>query len=310
MQSVLEIILPVFGLILCGYLVARTSILSREGIHGLSAFVFNVATPALLFRAMLRNFDTAVIEINMIYGYFGACIIGFALVYFLGGRVFNLARAERALMAMSSVFSNTVMLGIPLIFMAFGEQGLFAITVIIAFHGTILVGGTTIVIEIGREGQSGVAALGQAVRALARNPIILSVIMGLLWAEVGLPLPTVLGRFIDLLSGAAAPCALFSLGAAMTLYSVRGEMKEILAVSFLKLFALPPLVWLLCKFVFLLPHPWLAVAVIAAALPTGANVYLLAQRYDVYVARSASSVVVSTAASAITLALLIAYFTP
>lgn len=316
MTTVLSIVLPVFGVILAGYLVARTRLFDEAAVRGLSAFVFWIAIPALLFRTLARGAVDQGADFSIAYAYFLACLLQFLLTLALGRLAFGRTGVEAALMAMGAVFSNTVMLGIPLIYTAFGEAGVAAIMLIIAFHSTILIPMATIAVEIARgtagEGAGGgmAAILPKTLGSLLRNPVVLALAAGLVWSLAGLPLPGLLDRFLDLLGRGAVPCALFALGATMAGYRIAGDLKDSVAITALKLGLHPLLVWLLATEVFAVSPLHTAVATIVAALPVGVNVFILARAYDTYVRRSASAVLISTALSVLTTGLVLAQFAP
>jgi malonate transporter and related proteins len=308
-EATINIIAPIFGLILCGFLVAKSPILDKPAIVGINNFVFFVAIPCLLFRSMAKGVSLEVLDPQIDFAYFGGSILLFVAAMFLSKRVFGLSLVEQAVFAMGSIFSNTVMLGIPLVYMAFGDEGLLAIMLIIAFHAAILIPLATIVVEVGNSRGGAGRILISTAKALAKNPVILGLLVGLLWGLGSLPVPVIADRFIGLLAGAAAPCALFALGAAISEYKIAGELRESVAIVFLKLVIHPIIIWALASFVFDLSPVFVAVATITAALPVGANVYILAQKYEIYVARSASSVLLSTGISVVTVALLVGIFT-
>ena len=133
MQSILETVLPIFGLVLCGYLVGRKGWMSEEAIKGLNTFVFYFAIPALLFRSMARGLGP--VEFGIVATYFSAIGITFLLALPAARLVFRTGRAEQVLFGMGSVFSNTVLLGIPLIFAVMGDAGGVQLMLIITFHG-------------------------------------------------------------------------------------------------------------------------------------------------------------------------------
>ena len=311
MQAIVEVVLPVFGLILCGYFLARSPVLSEEGAKGLTGFVFYVAIPALLFRTVVRGIKTEQLDFTIVYAYFTGAAVIFAVAMVIGRLLFRRSFAEQALMGMTSVFGNTVMLGLPLIYMAFGEAGVVPVSLIVAFHSTLLITATTILLELSRGQRRGYGVIiATALTALLRNPVILALLAGFAWVATGLTLPTVADRFITLLSGAAAPCALAALGASLAAYRLGGDLRESAVVVGLKLLAMPAVVWLLCTWVFPIDPLWAAVAAIIAAQPVGANVFILAQQYDTYTARSASAVLISTILSVLVLALMIARLAP
>ena len=311
MQAVVEIVLPVFGLVLAGWALAQTSVLSKEGVRGLSNFVFFIAIPALLFRTMARGVIPENVDWGIILSYFGGSLLLFAATLPFGRLAFRLRVDEAAVLAMGATFSNTVMLGVPLVLAAFGEQGLLPIMMIVAFHSTTLISLATIVVEASRGRRGGrIRMVWTTLKALAQNPVLVAMAVGLTWGAAGLPIPKPIDRFTQLLGGAAAPCALFALGATLAGYRIAGSLSESLTMVALKLVAHPLVVWLLATRVFTMDPMWAAIATITAALPIGANVFVLAQKYDIYVQRSTSATLISTALGVITLALLLGLLAP
>ncbi len=247
----------------------------------------------------------------MLGAYFAGALAVFAASMAVGRLAFGLSLAEQGLMALSTGFSNSVQLGIPLVLAAFGEAGLVPLTIIISVHSLLLLSLTTVVVEAGRGHAGGALRMAEATAvSIAGNPVILSIVAGLLWRLTGLGIPGPLKHLLDLLAGAATPAALFSLGATLAGFRLAGNLGESLVVVAIKLLALPIVVWLLATHAFHRSDLDAAVAMTCAALPTGANAFILAQRYDLYVARAASSVLISTALSIVTLGALLAALAP
>lgn len=311
MQATVEIVLPVFGMVLCGYLVGRTRLFTEAGIKGLNNFVFWVAIPALLFRSMGTLDVPEAIDGGIIVAYFLSCLIVFGGALLFGRRLLALKYDEAAIFGMGGVFGNTVMLGVPLVLMAFGEEGLLALLFIISFHPLILITLPTVVIELARGHGGGVVAiLVSALKSLLKNPVILGMLSGLLWRQTGFGLWGPVETFIDMLRAGATPAALFAVGATMTTFKIAGNLRHSLIVVLIKLAILPTVVWVMATLIFRLDPLWASVATVAAALPTGVNSYLLASAYDVYVARVTTAVLISTALAVLTVGLLIGVLSP
>jgi malonate transporter len=310
-DTTLEIVPPIFGVILAGYLFARTPLLSQEGIRGLSGFVFYVAMPALLFRTLGRGVVPAGTNLDIFLTYLVGCLVLYGIALGIGRLVYRGGLQAGAILGMGATFSNAVMLGIPLVFTAFGEEGLVAIMMIVVFQSAVLMPLTTILLEVGRGDGTGLSRLGPTtLAALARNPVIVAMVAGLAWGTGGLSLPGPVDRFIDLLGHGAVPAALFALGASMAAFRITGDLMGSLVMVGLKMLALPVIIWVLAAHVFALPPLHTAVAVIAAALPVGANVFIIASAYRVHEGRAATAVVISTAISVVTAALLLAHYAP
>jgi predicted permease len=309
MEAAFDIVVPMFALMLCGYLAVYVRILGAEGIKGLSNFVFFFAIPALLFRGVATSRGAEHDEIAIVYAYFLACLVVFAIAMAVGRWVFRLSLQEQAIMAFTATFSNTVLLGIPIIYTAFGERGLLPVTLITSFHSIVLLTLATTIIEIG-DGHGGkfLHSLPKTLLALLRNPLLLAILAGFAMRLLGWHGPAVVDGFLALLAGAAAPCALFALGATLAGFHLGGAINETLFLSVMKLVVHPLLVWFMVTEVFPLAPIQVAVAVILAALPAGQNGFILAQRYGIYVQRSAGAVLITTAISVVTVSLLVAHY--
>lgn len=307
MQTSLAIVLPLFALILCGFVFARGRVIGPEGVKGLSVFVFNLAVPALLFRSMATGLSEHGTGPGILYCYYAGGLIMFGLSMLVGRILLGLDLVKQALMAITAVFSNSVLIGIPLIFTAFGHDGQIAVLLITSLHSAIFMTLATVIVEIGR---SGAVRPGAILTAVFTNPLLISVLAGAVWGLTGWTLPTPIETFLKLLAGAAAPSALFALGATLAAFRIAGDMRDVAVITVLKMAVHPAIMWLLATKVFALGPTETAVAVIIAALPSGVNPFILAQRYDTYVQRAASSVVITTALAVLTAALLLAWFAP
>lgn len=298
MQIILDIILPVFGIVGLGYAAARFGLFPIEANKGLSRFVFDFAIPALLFRTMATTTLPDQIEWGYLISYFGggyvAWILGTALSYVL----FRRTGAAPALAGMTAGFSNTVLLGVPLILTTFGDQATLPVFLLIAFHSWQLLSVVTVQAEVGIGAWDEMRRLPVNVgRGLIRNPIIIALAAGVAVNLIGLPIPSFADTLLEMLGRAALPCALFAMGASLSAYRIAGAMPEAGVGSCLKLGVHPLVTWFLATHVFEVTPLWRDVAVIIAALPVGVNVYMMAQRYESGVPAAATALILSTAAS-------------
>ncbi|MBL8674286.1 MAG: AEC family transporter [Rhodospirillales bacterium] len=306
MGAVLDIVAPVLVIALAGYALGRTSLLSPEGLRGFGNATFYILFACLLFRSMAKvRLET--LDPSILLAFFGGALGVFGAMLLVGRYALGMAAPERAVLALSSSFSNGVGLGIPLVTLAFGEDGLVPLLMIISVHSLILLTLTSFLIELGQgAGRGGIGrTLLAATAAMFKHPVLPAIFAGLLWGALtarvpGLALPAVLDRAMALAAQAAAPCGLIMLGASLAHVGFRGHWREGMLSAAVKLVALPALVYVLGRYVFRLDPLWLTVATIDATLPAGANVYLIAQRYGAGVGLATNGVVLSTLASVVT----------
>ena len=305
MAAILEVVLPVFALILAGYGTARMGLIKPEGFAGLATFVFCLAAPALLFLGGVRPSEggpgPAIAQV-------GAAVVMYGVAILVARRWFAAGPAEAAVFGLSCIFGNAVMMGIPIIIAAYGAAGVPPMIGILAIQTITLLGLATILTEAGLQAHAPWRLLiRNAAVGILRNPIVLSVVAALIWRGFGLPIPDVARRTLELLGAAAPPAALFCLGGGLLGLGAAGLWRETAVVSVIKLLILPALTFVLAKLLGLSPVET-AVAVTIGALPTGANAFILARRYQTGADRSGAAVVVTTALSVLTLSLLIGYF--
>ena len=309
MFPLLEIVLPIFAVVFVGWLVGRFEVIKAGRVNGLADFTFFIAIPALMYRSVVRNIRWETADPGVLIAYFGSGLVIYAIALVIGLRVFKIKFEEAAMLGLACTFGNSVQLGIPMVVRTFGEQGLVPLMLIISFHSLVLIGLTTVLIEIARgRGGGARSAAVQSAKGAARNPIIIAMVAGLVAAGFDVGLPKMLDDFLSLLGAAGIPCALFALGAQISRFKFAGSLAPTVAILMLKLATLPAIVWIF-GISLGLSGETAAVAILASGLPTGANVFILASRYNVYQAPVVSSVVASTALSLGTITLLIAWLT-
>ena len=308
MNAVVEIIVPVFGMVAVGWGLAQSSLLSVEGLRGLTNVTFYALFPSLLFRSM-GNLGLEVLSLDILLVFFGAALVLYGLMLLLG-RALGMRLTDGTVFALSGTFSNGVGIGIPFVTYAFGEKGLVPLLMIISVNSLILLTFSSFLMEVAGQGKAPgrlLTKLGGAVVMMLKHPVIPSIFAGLAWAELaahvpgGLALPVVLDRILQALGTAAPPCGLIMAGASLAHVGLKEHWQTAAVATAVKLAVLPAMVWLAGRYLFPLDPLWLTVATLNAALPAGANVYLVARLYNSGVGLATNAVVISTAASIFTL---------
>ncbi|MCP5420070.1 MAG: AEC family transporter [Gammaproteobacteria bacterium] len=310
MQALFEIVLPVFGVILTGYLARQNQLLGDASAEALNRFVYYITIPPLLFLTTARVPLAEILNWPFIAVYVLANGLTLLLAV-IGARLLFGYRTLSAFTfhAFAATFSNTVYMGIPLFLAAFGRSGTTPIVVAALVSNLLFIGSAIVCFELGQAAENGYRRILRDVgEALLRNPILLPLLAGLLVSYLQFELPAPIARFLDLLANAAGPTALFTLGLTLYGHSVRADLGEMLWLVFLKLLANPLITWALVLYVLPLEPFWANSAVLISAIPTGALVFVFAQRYNVFVRQSAAVVVVSTALSLFTLSALLSQF--
>jgi predicted permease len=306
MNQILTIVLPVFGLIGLGYALAKIGFLREDTGEGLADFVFSVAIPLLIFRVVA----TADFSGGTPWAVWLAYYIGFTLAWVAGTiairRFFGRDARAGLVAGISASYSNALLIAIPLIIAAYGDAGAAAISLLVAVHLPILMTVSAILIEraLVADGQSTSADFGVIARSLTRNllknPIIIGLFAGVVWRLTGLPLSGPGGTVVNRLADVAATLALFSVGTNLRRYGISGHVMPALVLAFIKLVAMPAIVFLVVAFLIPLSPAWAKALVIAAACPTGVNAYIVANRFQTGEALASNSITLSTALAVVT----------
>ena len=302
MITVLSIVAPVFCLILLGFIAAKLRMLEAAAVGGLVMFVFHFAIPAMLFHNLARAELPADIEWSFLLSYYGSALVVYALGMAIGRYLYRHTLAIQATCGMAAGFSNTVLLGIPLLLTVLGPEAALAVFLLLLPHSAMLMTLTMMLIRLGSGREVSLSAqLRIVIGELIRNPIILALVAGLAANLSELALPGPLATAVQMLGAAAVPCALFAMGASLAAYSLTGDIFSTLPLVLLKLVVHPLLVWLLAVPLFGLEGVWVPVAVLMATMPTGINVYLVATRYDSGTGMVARTIFLSTVISLVTI---------
>jgi predicted permease len=302
MQAVVDVVLPVFALILVGFLAGRLGVLGQDAMQGLNKFVYAFALPALFFVGMARVPVAAVLDPAFVAAFVGGAAIAAAAVVAAARLAFRGTAGETAMGAFVGGFSNSGYMGIPFFAAAFGAAGHLPVIVASVLNGTVVFGTAAIALELTRNRGAGIVrASTEAVRATLVNPLIAAMALGMAWSALGLGMPRAAGIFFDLLGACAGPCALFAIGlflagrdAGALLDPARAA--ETLWITAVKLVVQPVATFAIGAQLGLAPFA-LAAVTICAAFPVGATAFVLAQRHGVYVERCSAIILLSTALS-------------
>jgi predicted permease len=303
-MATLLIVAPVFALIAAGYAAVLFRFVSETAHKGISEFAFSIAIPALLFRTIVVSEFPQTNPLRMWGAYYGALALtwlaGLAVSALLRGR--REATEDGVVFAIGSVYGNIVMLGIPLVLSALGNEAAGPMALILSVNTPLLwLCGTLQMEFVSRKGRGSTLSILVPVLAdLARNPLMLGIGFGVLWRITGLGLHPVVDRTLDLLAQAGSPAALIALGITLFRFEVKGEKTAILAMCALKLLAMPAAAFVLAQLL-ALPPVAAGVVVLFAAMPTGANAYIFAAQYQRLVNPVSGAVALGTVLAALTL---------
>jgi predicted permease len=306
--TTLGVVLPVFGLILLGYLCRRGEVLGAASMAELNRFVVWVALPALLFDIMAHTRWATLWQPGFVLAFWLGSLLVFGATVALR-RAQGRPLADAGLDGLNAAYPNSGYMGFPLCLVALGPESLPLVTIGTILTVCVAFAQGIICIEVGLQEERRPGRLAAKVcRALARNPLLVAPALGAAVSGLGVGLPAPVETFLKLLGAAASPCALVALGVFLAQQGmVRGrDLNATLLLSCGKLVAMPVLVWLLAA-AMRLPAATTHAAVLLAALPTGTGPFMLAEYYRREARVTSATILVTTVLSVLTISLYLAW---
>lgn len=290
---VFEAILPIFGLIMLGYVMGWRQWLAGDAAAGLANITFKLFMPAVLFTGIARADLSDGMSLMLLLAYFGPLLAVFTIVGIIAHRA--LGRASP--LGLTAAYSNNVLVGIPLVTTLLGPGSLVYVFAILVFHSLILFSLQSFYSALG----SGEQVNRKALLKNLANPLIVGLLLGALLNVSGLQLPVPIWRAAEWLSQAALPCALMVLGISLSRYRLRPSASAV-ALTVVKLGLFPLSVWYFSGLLPGIGHEARSVLVLLAACPSGVNVLAFIVNQDDTRAVS-SAVFLSTVLAALSLPL-------
>lgn len=321
MQAVLEITLPIFALVLCGYAGRRLGSISELSVDAINQFVFMFALPAMLFRVAATNPLTSLLDPTFAAAWLCAGLPIYVVAYGAGRRWLGGDRAQSAGWGLNAAHGNVGYMGLPLASEIGGTKALAPILMTVILDVFVIITMTIILLEFARQPsaqsrlgstdhdrasslQRAVEVLQSTSIGLLRSPLVFSIGLGLAWSATEWQLPMVVDNFVRLLGSVAGPSALFAIGASLGGKAVARD-PAVPVMSILKVFVHPALAAATMLWLFPVNTYAASIGVIAAALPAASNGFIIAQRYGLEVGTISSSIVIGTIVSLITVSLAI-----
>lgn len=302
MLPLIDVVLPVFLVLGAGYAATRLRLFSDSAVDGLVAFTQHFAIPCLLFRATWQLDFSRDVSAGLLTSFYAGAILSF-FVGIAGARwVFRRKRGEAVSIGFLALYSNSLMLGLPITERAYGAAALAGNYAIVAFHVPIcfLLGIT--VMEIARsDGRGFTATVRLVLRAMFRNALTLAIILGFAVNWSGVSPPAAVGESIDMMIRAALPAAIFAIGGVLTRYTLRSHLAPVAMVAVLSLVLHPGITWVLSTHVFDLSPAMIRSAVLTAAMAPGISAYIFASMYNRATDVASSAVLLCTMISIATI---------
>lgn len=296
---------PLFILGFIGYALVRWGKWPKVYSDALSRFVFALALPAMLFYMMSDFSRLPHVDGRLLLAFFGSCFVVFAIGRVVAAKYLKLDGVAQSVFALGGIFSNNVLLGIPIAKATMGDRAMPSVALVLVFNALILWTLVTISVEWAKTGKPGLHGFKNTFFSVMKNPIIAAILSGSLFGLLNFHLPDTINATLQMVGQAAAPMALVVLGMGLAEYGVRTHLKESAIITGIKLVVQPLVVFAIARLIGL-PKVETQVVVMLASLATGANVYLMAKEFKTMEGPVAGAMALSTLLAAITTPLALA----
>ncbi|MCV0396913.1 MAG: AEC family transporter [Rhizobiaceae bacterium] len=298
MSDVFGLVLPFFGLIFLGYLLARLTRQPLEALGWMNTFVIYLALPALFFQLLARTPFERLGEWTFILGSVLATFAVFVAMFAVSMVRRDAAIAPATIKGLAAAYGNIGYMGPGLALLAFGEEAAVPVALIFCFENIMHFTIAPLMMALAGSDRTPPGELALTViKRIVLHPFIIATAFGVLAAYFAFRPPAPAERLLEFLARAAAPCALFAMGVSLALRPLKRVPTELGLIAALKLAVHPLLCWLLLSALGNFPESWVYTAVLLAALPTATNVFVIAQQYDVWVQRASASILLTTVLS-------------
>lgn len=306
MLEVLGLILPLFGLILLGYVGGKVVNQPIEALGWLNTFIIYFALPALFFKLLSKTPIEELASWQFIFANIGITFAIFTLTFVLGIFATRGNIAESTIQGLAGAYGNIGYIGPAIAILALGEKAAIPVAIIFCFENIMHFAiAPTMMAVSGQKEQSPTELLLDILKKVLFHPFILATLAGVAAAALAFSPPVPLERLLDYLAQAAAPCALFAMGVTLALRPLKRIPTALSYIVPIKLVLHPLLMYVGLSWAGNFDETWMFTAVLLASLPIATNVYVIAQQYDVWVERASASVLVTTTASVLTVSALL-----
>jgi malonate transporter len=300
-MQVADLVLPVFAIIVTGWLAGWLGYVSRSLADALVHFAYNVAMPALLVVTIAQESARSLLEWRFLVAFGGGSIFCFLLVFAVVRASLGRSAASSTMYGMVAAMTNTGFVALPILHSVYGQPAVLPAAVATVFVAAVMFPLAVVLLESEANGKDrGITHRLALVKQIVLNPMVLSTLIGLGWAVIGAPIPAPLAAYFNIFAGALTPCALFAIGLGLSVEGIAANLAASMALAAVKLLFMPLIVYALCVATGLDPLYTIA-AVICAAVPTAKTTFILAGEYKIEEPLVAATVSITTALSVATL---------
>jgi malonate transporter and related proteins len=306
-STIANALCPVFFVLLLGFFAGYRKLVDNKNVSQLNRTLMDFALPCSLFVAIARTSRVILIEQSRLVLALGlAMVLIYALTWVMQRKLFHADRNAAAIQSLTVSFANNVAVGLPLFASVFGPEGTVAVAAAIAVGAILIAPVTLVILEAGTKRASAMPASRRLVYAIVRSfkrPVVLAPLLGMAVSLAGFHLPALAGRLFTLLGDSTAGLALFLTGLILSAQPFRLSAGAAAGVLLKNIGHIAIMLALLR--VIHLPASSARQAILLAALPAGFFGTVFGATFGVASIEASSTLIASTAFSAVTLAIAI-----
>ena len=300
-MRIADLILPVFAVIVTGWIVGYTGYLSRKLSDALIHFAYNIAMPALLIVTIAQEPAHSLINWRFLVAFGGGSLLCFILVFGIMSIHGSRSLASRTMHGMAASMTNTGFVALPVLQAIYGQRAVLPAAIATVFVAVVMFPTTVVLLELDQRDARGLRMAPMAtVKHIVLNPMLTSTLIGMLWSVLDLHMPGSVVTYLGIFADALTPCALFAIGLGLSIDGLRANIGRSSLLSAVKLVIMPLIVYGLSASLGL-DALYTIAAVICAAVPTAKTVYILAGEYHCEEMMVASTISMTTLVSIISL---------
>jgi malonate transporter len=301
MAEIVTLVLPFFGLILLGYIVARFTSQPDGAMGWLNVFIIYVSLPALFFKLLsttpVEEFKRADFLVTTTY----VAFIIFALIFAIGLLLRRDNIGNATIQGLAGAYGNIGYMGPGMALLAFGEAAAVPVALIFCVENIMHFTVAPLMMAFTGKDKTSIRALAlKVIKNIAFHPFIIATFFGVMAAIYQVDLPDAADNTINILAQAAAPCALFAMGVTLALRPLKRIPIEVSYIVPIKLILFPLLTFVALSWIGNFDPIWVQVAVLMASLPTATNVFVIGQQYGYWVQRASACILITTIFSVVT----------
>jgi malonate transporter len=297
-MTVVNLVVPVTGVMLIGWLAGYFNYVSRDISEGLIHFAYNIAMPALLFETLAQENLESLLAWRFLLAFGGGSLICFVIVFLFTAGGTNRGVGSRTMYGLSASMTNTAFVALPILHRLYGPPGVLPAAIATMFVALVMFPMAAILLEW--QGQDVRSRSWQLARHVVLNPLVLSTVLGTAWAITGAPVPKLAENSLKIFGDALAASALFAIGLGLSFDGLRSNFRPSMLLAVIKLVIMPALVWGLALLLGV-DQRFTTAAVVCAAVPTAKTVYILSSEHHSEEPLVASTISLTTLLSTVSL---------